>query len=71
MGVEVGECGDTRRPALLSRWEREESSGLVSLAARPGWNLCALHRNLTTGLKLVLRAHAWQVNKRISGIRNL
>merc|ERR1711892_908221 len=49
----------TQQPYNLERWSYNESDGKISLDQLPGWNLCALVKNLSDDLDLVVRQHEW------------
>ena len=49
-----------QKPYSLERWSYDETTGKIRLDQLPGWNLCALIKDLSDDLDLVVRHHDWQ-----------
>lgn len=54
--VVLDTCQQERK---LERWSYNETTGKISLNYFPGWNLCALIKDMSDDLDLVVRHHDW------------
>ena len=49
-----------QKPYNLERWSYNETDGKISLSQLPEWKLCALVKNLSEDLDLVVSHHKWE-----------